>query len=214
MALASLTGQPFGEQAEVWRRWWEERGTGFHVNQNPPALWEEETAAGDRYAFYGIELHSDAAAFVCDISGSMQGKRIETLKRELTFVIQRFPPQGRFNLVLFNDKVQAWSKKLVPATTKRRKAALDHVAGLNAGGATNISDALEAALADPAVDTIVLLTDGAPTAGKLRSTNEIGKWFTHLNRERMILLHVVSIGQPSPNLRTMSRLSGGSYVER
>ena len=88
------------------------------------------------------------------------------------------------------------------------------IQGLSADGATNIWDALRAGLADKNVDTVVLLTDGMPTAGKVRNINEIRKRFLKENRARMVLLHVVSIGQSSPQLREMARLSGGNYVER
>ena len=213
-ALESLTGQPFGRSAAVWERWWRERGTGFQIPETPKPRWTKETAAADRYAFYGIELYSQAAAFVCDISGSMKDDRIKTLKRELNVVVRRFSSHGRFNLVFFNEKVHPWSRRLVHAKKKTKEKALEFIGALEAAGATNIWDALQAALADKDVDTIVLLTDGAPTAGKVRTTAEIKKRFLKQNRKRMILLHVVSIGQQSPDLRDMARLSGGTYVER
>lgn len=216
-ALESLTGQPFGGVASTWERWWRERGEGFEpppAPPAPPAPFDEETAAADRYAFYGIEIASNAASFVCDVSGSMQGEKIETLRRELTSVVKRFPPSGRFQLVFFNENVQPFTKELVPATPKAKEKAVAAVAALQAAGATNLFDAMEAGLRDPAVDTLVLLTDGAPTAGKVRDMNGIRKRFLLANRERMVLLHVVCIGQKSPHLRDMARLSGGRYVEK
>jgi HEAT repeat protein len=216
LALESLTGQPFGLNAVVWERWWRERGAGFQIPDVAPALWEAQRS-NDRYAFYGIELHTDAAAFVCDISGSMKGDRIETLKKQLKIVVTRFPPEGKFNLVFFNDHAFAWAKRLVPATARNKKRALGLIQGLEANGATNIWDALGAALADKNVDTVVLLTDGMPTASKdpkMRNINAIAVEFLNRNRKRMVLLHVVSIGQSSPQLRAMARLSGGTYTEK
>lgn len=216
-ALESLTGQPFGLNATLWERWWREHGAGFRIPDVAPALWEEETGARDRYAFYGIELHSEAAAFVCDISGSMQGQRIETLKRELTIVVKRFPPDGKFNLVFFNHQAMPWMTRLVSASARAKKRALGRIEKLTANGATNIWDALQAALGDKGVDTVVLLTDGMPTAAskpKMRNINAIANWFLAKNRARMVLLHVVSIGQSSPQLRAMARLSGGTYTEK
>jgi HEAT repeat protein len=213
-ALESLTGQPFGRNAKLWRRWWTDRGTGFQVPESARSPWEEETAAADRYTFYGIQLVSRSAVFVCDVSGSMQGDRIKTLRRELAAVVKRFPSAGRFNVVLFNEEVIPWSKKLVGASKKNKDKLLTFIDGIAAEGATNIWDALLLALTDKHVDTVVLLSDGAPTAGKLRSTAEIAKAFTKQNRARMVLLHVVSIGKASPNLRAMARLSGGSYVQK
>ncbi|MEM8885683.1 MAG: VWA domain-containing protein [Planctomycetota bacterium] len=213
-ALKSLTGQPFGRNAKVWRKWWSERGTGFQIPEQVRPLWAEETDATDNYSFYGIQLVSRSAVFVCDVSGSMQGKRIETLRRELRAAVKRFPSKGRFNVILFSEKVQPWSKKLVEASPKKKEKLLEFIDGVEAAGATNIWDALALALKDKDVDTVVLLSDGAPTAGKIRSTAEIAVEFSKQNRERMVLLHVVSIDRASPNLRAMARLTGGSYVER
>ncbi len=213
-ALTSLTGQPFGRSAKVWERWWGTHAIGFRPPQVPKELWEEDTDANNDYVFYGIDLVSDRAAFICDKSGSMQGKRLDRLKLELTAVINRFPPHGRFNLVFFDAKIDHLFNKMVKANEKNRKKALAEINKVKAGGATNIWDALEFALKDKTVDTIVLLTDGAPTAGDIRDVTKIRDEFLKLNRERMVLLHVVAIGVDSPALAAAARLSGGSYVKR
>ncbi len=213
-ALESLTGQPFGRQDEVWRRWWSSRQKSFNVPAVEPALWVEETDAENEYAFYGIQLVSERVAFVCDISGSMAGTSIQTMQRELHNVVKRFPPHGKFNFVFFNEKVHAWKKKLVTASDSSKKSAFKQIDALKAVGATNLWDALEMALKDKTVDTIVMLSDGAPTAGKLKNLKKIAQTFVKINRERMVTLHVVAIGQSSPFLSYMAKLSGGNYVEK
>ena len=132
--------------------------------------------------------------------------------------MKRFPPDGKFNLVFFNQQVIVpLSKRLVSASARNRKKALAMIERLDANGATNIWDALQIAVGDRNVDTVVLLTDGMPTAAqdpRMRNINAIASRFLDENRERMVLLHVVSIGQSSPQLRAMARLSGGTYTEK
>ncbi|MDH3591182.1 MAG: VWA domain-containing protein, partial [Planctomycetota bacterium] len=211
-ALESLTGESFGRTPATWRKWWFERGVSFKVPEVAPTFWPEQGET--QYAFYGIRLVSDRAAFVCDVSGSMKGTSIQTLQRELAAVVKRFPPQGKFNFIFFNDKVHPWAKKLVSANAKEKKKALAMIEKMGASGATNLWDALKRAMNDKDVDTIVLLSDGAPTAGKIQNSKKIAQTFFKLNRDRMVLLHVVAIGQVAPYLESMAKLSGGSYVER
>ncbi len=216
-ALESLTGQPFGEAADVWARWWKERGAGFQVQGLPDALWEEDTAGDDKYSFYGIRIRSQAVTFVCDKSGSMQGNKLKTLQSELLRILDRTPPSAKIRFIFFsNDKVlDAVPKtRLGTATKKLKKTGRARIEGLLAGGATNIWMALQGAMKDPDVDTIVLLSDGAPTAGKVRQPAQIRKRIREQNRERMILFHMIAIGHTAPHFRDLARESGGTYVRK
>lgn len=212
-ALESLTGQAFGPNPDIWSDWWRQHGGGFEVAAQAPR-WEEPRAFRDRYAFYGIEIRSEAVVFVLDISGSMSGDRIATLKQELAAAIRAMPETARFNLIPFHDKAYPWSKKLVHVKGRGRKAGLDFVEKLKVGGSTNLWDGLEAAIADPQVDTVVILSDGEPSAGEVQEMGEIRRRFVEQNRERMILLHAVAIGMSSPELKAMALLSEGTYKQR
>ena len=115
-----------------------------------------------------------------------------------------------------NDKVldAVPKKRMGTATQKLKKTGRARIEGLLAGGATNIWMALQGAMQDPDVDTIVLLSDGAPTAGKVRDPAQIRKRSREQNRERMILFHTIAIGHTAPHFRDMARESGGSYVRK
>ncbi len=75
-------------------------------------------------------------------------------------------------------------------------------------------DGLQTAMSDKNVDTIVLLSDGSPTADKVQSTREIRDRITKQNRSRMVLIHVIAIGYDAPHLRQMAHASGGKYAKR
>jgi len=108
-------------------------------------------------------------AFVLDISGSMQGEKIEQAKKALRFCVGSLNDRDRFTIIPFNVAVQPLSEHLLDATDENRRKAEDFIAKLQANGGTNIDEALKTALAargDSRRPYIVaFLTDGLPTVG-------------------------------------------------
>jgi uncharacterized protein with von Willebrand factor type A (vWA) domain len=82
---------------------------------------------------------------------------------------------------------------------------------LRPAGGTNIYDALELAYRDAAVDTIYLLTDGDPTAGKVVDPGIVGDEVRRWNLRRQVVIHSIAVGQESPLLRRIATESGGVY---
>ena len=54
-------------------------------------------------SFYGVRGTGNRFAFVCDVSGSMDGAPFQRLMRELQESITRLPPHAQFYVVFFND---------------------------------------------------------------------------------------------------------------
>jgi Ca-activated chloride channel family protein len=106
--------------------------------------------------------------FVLDTSGSMSGEKIKQARSALKYGIAKLNDGDRFGLVKFSSWVDPWKKELVPAK-ENREAALKWVDTLLAEGGTDISGALDAALAFPRdpkrPSFIVFMTDGKPTIG-------------------------------------------------
>ncbi|MDO8530720.1 MAG: VIT domain-containing protein [Dehalococcoidia bacterium] len=106
--------------------------------------------------------------FVLDISGSMQGQKMEQARAALEYVLDRLNPGDRFNIVVFNSAVSTYADALRPAS--ERSQAVPFVRGLQAAGGTNIHDALQAALGmapqgGGRPHVVIFLTDGLPTVG-------------------------------------------------
>lgn len=93
----------------------------------------------------------------------LERKRIRRAKRELAAVIQALPEDRRFNLIVYSSEVTVWKETLELASDSAKKQAVEFVEGLVAKGVTVTDDALFKAFADPTVDTVYLITDGAPT---------------------------------------------------
>jgi Ca-activated chloride channel family protein len=106
---------------------------------------------------------------VLDISGSMEGEKIEQAKAALSFALNHLNPDDRFAVIAFHSAVSSYAERLLPAS--ERAGALRYVQSLAAGGSTDINGALERALAlvDRASgrpQVILFLTDGLPTVGE------------------------------------------------
>ena len=140
--------------------------------------------------FFGSEIESNRLMFVIDSSGSMQmtdkpsdwegtdeefrtadpdseavkaTKRMNRAKRELCNAIQALQETQKFNVIDFDSGARKWQENLVPATPANKQAAVEWVDGsvVDQGG-TYTDQAIEKAFSDPEVDTIYLLSDGAP----------------------------------------------------
>ena len=84
-------------------------------------------------------------------------------KKELKKVIEGLSEDRNFNVLAYSTDVSPWKPLLVSAARKTRQSGLGFVAGLEAEGITVTDTALRTALEDPKIDTIYLITDGAPT---------------------------------------------------
>ena len=107
---------------------------------------------------------------VVDVSGSMSGSKLEQAKAALAQALGALGPQDRFRLVAFSSGVTEFRQGLTPATRAALADAQQFVAGLSAGGGTNIEGALDAALRQPAgggrISLVVFMTDGLPSVGQ------------------------------------------------
>lgn len=90
-------------------------------------------------------------------------RRIVRAKRELTKVVQALPDDKNFNIIIYSSKVTEWKGKLVPSTQDNKAEAVEFIEAIEAKGVTVTDDALARAFLDPVIDTVYLITDGAPT---------------------------------------------------
>jgi Ca-activated chloride channel family protein len=106
--------------------------------------------------------------YVLDISGSMQGEKIDQAKKALEYVVGRLNPDDRFNIITFSTGVNKYMSGLRPAS--ETDEALPFIRAVRAEGSTDINRALLEALAmvdssRPAL--IIFMTDGEPTTGEV-----------------------------------------------
>ncbi len=139
-----------------WRKG-ESEGT-FLMLVSPKRNWDEE------------KVLAKAITFVVDVSGSMAGPKIEQAKGALRFFLSSLRSDDRFQIISFSDEVRPFFSGFAGANAENIESARGKIAGLEATGGTNISDALNAALKGEVpsghVPILVFLTDGLPTLGE------------------------------------------------
>jgi len=108
--------------------------------------------------------------FVLDSSGSMRGQKMKQALGSLRFVLESLNPADKFGLIDYDDAVRPFRETMVSADRVNIRAALEFVDKIEAGGGTNIYEALNAACSmigggnEPTY--IIFLTDGLPTVGE------------------------------------------------
>lgn len=104
------------------------------------------------------------AVFVVDISGSMDGGKMEAAKRALISALHGLLPGDRFRIVAFDDRVEHFRKTFATYDDASLHAAEAWVARLEPRGGTEMLPAIQSALEDdtPAgrLRTVLFITDG------------------------------------------------------
>ncbi|KAJ8774234.1 hypothetical protein K2173_009665 [Erythroxylum novogranatense] len=104
--------------------------------------------------------------FLIDISGSMKGDPLESVKKALLASLSELSPQDSFNIIAFNSETYLFSSLMVPATKGSILKATDWIKNsLTPDGGTNIWLPLQQALkllaeTVDSIPLIFLVTDG------------------------------------------------------
>lgn len=102
--------------------------------------------------------------FVVDVSGSMNGFPLDTAKKLLRDLAGILRPSDSFNVVVFADGTETFSRTSVPASPSNLTAALQFIGRKEGGGGTRLLGALTRAVALPRPSgvsrSVVLVTDG------------------------------------------------------
>ncbi len=149
--------------------------------------------------------------FVLDRSGSMAGKKLDQAKNALQFVLNNLRDDDTFNIIAYDDRVEAFKPELQRYSSATRADAEKFVANIREGGSTNIDGALKATLAmisdDSRPNYVLFLTDGLPTASE---TNEL-RISENARGANKYHARVFSFGVGfDVNARLLDRLSGGN----
>jgi len=183
-ALESLTGEKLGAFAESWAQWWlANKATILGEGLPPPGGGKGDLRAmrwkGEGGAYYGIPQISKRILYLIDTSDSMRFElngetRLHRCVSEVSHAIDQLPKDAMFGVIIYNGEVKAWRDEVAPATPVNKENAKTFLNDLRPTSTTNIYDALRTAFAMAGegaskkgsrvkVDTIYLLSDGAPT---------------------------------------------------
>jgi len=187
--LEEVTGEKFGFDPGAWTAWLAKK------QKKPPIRLPD--SVGSVSSFYGMSILTDRVLFLVDASGSMNAgrpRRIEIARKELGQALEKLSKKAIFNVVGFGGSPVWWSDRERPATPKALEQAKKFAAGLSVGGETNLYDTLVSALErNREADTIFLLGDGCPSAGKVVEHDEILVRIRWMNRMRKVRINCVAL---------------------
>ena len=132
--------------------------------------------------------------FVLDVSGSMNGQKIEQARAAGKQLLHTLSSMDRFRLIDFSSDVRTFRDDFSYATRDNVRAAERYLDDLDAQGSTNISGALDEALSAPTqsgrLPIILFLTDGQPTVGERDGNVIAGNVSRHLGARRLFTFGV------------------------
>lgn len=202
-----------------WDTWWRSNRTGFELPREETIRGGTGAGGGVTVSYYDIPLVSAHVAFLVDTSGSMMAQigtdkkftRLDAAKEQLHRVVEAMPKDHRCNVIHYSTDVDPIWPQIRKLNDANKKDLLAEVDRLAPNGGTNIFDALELAFRDGDIDTIYLLTDGQPTAGRTTDPNEILSEVKRWTRERQIVVHCIGLGIDSELLKAIANATGGAY---
>lgn len=160
--------------------------------------------------FFGARVRGRYICFVCDISGSMEGDKLEALKAELTRTIRALPAGSHVQVTFFSDQTyvlaQGWTRTGTPAC----EGLLRKIDGVGCGGGTDAVGALTYALRDldPLPHELFLLTDGHFARDPSRAITQLNGG---ADRTR---IHTLGMGDDADRLalEAIAQAHGGTFT--
>jgi len=172
-----------------------------------------ESGSGGAASFFGIESSGNRFAYIVDISGSMQGQRIEALKRELTRSIMGLRSQSQFSIILFSsDAYPLGPSGWRSATDATKRQARSEIASIQVRGGTVPMPAFDIVFSmQPPPDAIYFMTDGI-----FANATGVAAEIARLNRSsgRLVPVHCITFMERDAEeiMKVIARQSGGSYT--
>jgi Mg-chelatase subunit ChlD len=160
--------------------------------------------------FFGARVRGRYICFVCDISGSMMGDKLEALKAEIIRTIRALPEGSQVQVTFFDDRphvlVAGWTRTGTPAC----ETLLRKIDGVGTGGGTDAVDALQYTLAqlDPLPHELFLLTDG-------RFARDPSQAIVQLNSGKdRTRIHTLAMGDDADRdlLEAIAKAHGGTFT--
>ena len=216
--LQGVSGRKHRLDVRPWRDWADELPRDWSGAERAVEVDHGPVTA----ALAGLPILSERIVFLIDLSGSIWMKgddgrtRKELVDEELRIALEALGPEQHFNLIPYTGAPIPWKKGLTAATRADVKKALKWFRGRKDQGVGDLWGALTLAMADPEVDTIVALGDGAPSGGERWNLRLMKDLFLERNRFRRIALDAV-LTDPPPSIvrywREMTAESGGRLLE-
>lgn len=186
--LTKLTTQKFGDNDREWYKWWKENKAAVQFPKGGVPTADVPLDNG-KPTYYGLPICAKRVVFVLDTSGSMRGEPMASAKAALISVVEKLPPEVRFDVVMFDRSATVWQPRLVPATDQAKTEITSLIHNRGMGNGTASFAALEAAFGlEP--EAVYFLSDGRPTDSQ---PDQIYNTLFALNRTRRVSLYTIGL---------------------
>ncbi len=252
-ALRKLTTADIGPFPGAWKSWYDEHKKELSARGAKAVGVRKPKNKIEPVDYYGIETRSLRIVFLLDISGSMNevigsqgevtggeedffnGMKIDIAKRVLKQAVRNLPEEAFFNVITFNHEVKALSPTAMQATQSNKNKVYLEVNDIEPKGATFTYGALDKTFQmagrgikdkhyDPGVDTVFVLSDGAPTTDSVDKAlpmepNKILSQVRDWNQLKRIQIHTIAIdprvggGTLVRFMKALARENKGTYRE-
>lgn len=232
-ALQDITSIKGKYNASAWLSWYAANKDKIETLAASPLL--DNNPDQTIPTFFTIPVMGRNIMFIIDFSGSMksessssaEGKRkIDVAISELENTLARLNAQAYFNIVIMSTEAARLNKRkirpqMLAATEANRKTTIDSIRALwnqmedIKRGRGDLYDAVLEAMAEPAVDTIFILSDGRPTYGAYVVDDNIIANLRLQNRFRRITMHTILVGEKGVNpdlMKQIAEMTGGVFV--
>lgn len=224
-ALRKLTGQGFGDTGKAWRRWWETAGEDWLAKaeggQGSGGSGQSQEQGDTVSRFFGLEVHSTRVAILVDGSGSMSINQLgevncaEAAAKEAERFLETLEKDALVQAVVIEQEPQFALKKTAKASSSNRRKLLKFLRSRPYKSTSAMYDALEAAMQDPNIDTILLISDGGSSAGKHQYDGHVLDSTLRLHRRTGVRIDAILVTDSDRHadvLRDLAAGTGGSMV--
>ncbi len=226
-SLVALTKTNLGADPGPWEDWWKANREDWEACRYRPAAPKKTNGPG-RTSFYEIPLVSTRICFLIDRSRSMSAEgRFDAAKTELKRHMRELPDGARVNVLFFGETVSSFATGHATRVLDKssRRDAERWIDGMGYEEGTNLLLGLDKALAlvgnpdtgklrEDGPDTIVVLSDGEPTVGRLVDDELVARVAARRARWLRPAVHSVTLGSGSRSLPLLSQLTGGETRTR
>jgi peroxiredoxin len=202
--LELLTGESLGVSQKAWAKWRAAQGTELRLRPREISIYRPFRPSDRKYAhkeYYGLQIASDRVVFLLDKSDSMYHGLFDGVVEEMRAHLDSAGPTSKFNVIEFAEKPVPWNAALVPANAANVEDAVKFLHREKPYGATDMIAALRMGLQTPDVDAIVILSDGLPNRGDIKTAEGILAAVGKVNRYQRVSVHTVLLldGRHFPN---------------
>jgi hypothetical protein len=221
--LIGLTETELPPDAGAWSDWWKANRDDFASGSYSARAPKLPEGPGRTVAFYDIPVHSTRVCFVIDRSRSMKEQdRFDHAKAELKRLLHTLPDGSLVNIVFFGASHSSFARFPKKLEAGSRREMVTYVENMSLEPATDLYGALEKGLSmvgnpdtgkllEEGVDTIVVLSDGQATWGRIIDDELLTLVVTRRARYLRPVFHTVSLSNDSKSLRLLAERTGGEY---